>query len=228
MKEFVINNKKISVYPCDKADKPIIYLITSEEGITEIKRELNAHGHTDVTLVTVCGIDWNKELTPWESPPVFKNGDPFGGEADRFLRILTKQIIPFVEQGLPFQPSNRGIVGYSLGGLFSVYSLFKTDLFSLMACVSGSLWFPNFKEYVLSHDMYARTKRVYFSLGDKENRTKNPFISCVRDVTAEISRHFGEQDIPTVFEIKNGNHYSNSAERRAEAIMWLLKPSDGE
>lgn len=228
MKEFIINNKKISVYPCDKADEPIIYLITSEESIPEIKRELNARGCTDMTLAAVCGIDWNRELTPWESPPVFKNGEPFGGDADRFLLLLTKEIIPYVEQALPFRPSYRGIVGYSLGGLFSVYSLFKTDFFSLAGCVSGSLWFPNFKEYVLLHDLYARPKRAYFSLGDKEHRTKNPFISRVRDVTAEVSRHFGEQAITTVFEIKSGNHYSHSAERCADAIMWLLKPPDGE
>lgn len=222
MNNYIIDGKKITVYPCSADDRPILYFITSDDDAYEVRQMLKRLKCPDMTLVTVCGVDWNSELSPWASPAVFKNGQAFDGGADRFLTLLTGSIIPAVESDIQLRFSHRGIVGYSLAGLFAVYSLFKTDAFLTAASISGSLWFPQFKEFVLSHDMFVRPERVYFSLGDKECRTANPFIRSVQDATSEIYEHFRKKEIATVFELKPGNHYSNFVQRCADGIMWLL------
>ena len=64
-----------------------------------------------------------------------------------------------------------------------MYALCNTDAFSRAASVSGSLWFPGFKEYVLSHPPIHRPDCVYFSLGDRESKTRNPVLQTVQELS---------------------------------------------
>lgn len=100
-------------------------------------------------------------MTPWSAPPVKKNSDPFTGGADDYLNLLTQKIIPAAENNMN-GISRRYIAGYSLGGLFALYSLYKTDAFSGAASVSGSLWFEGFKDFVFENKMKTKPERVYF------------------------------------------------------------------
>lgn len=79
-----------------------------------------------------------------------QNGASYTSGADGYLRLLINQIIPKAESLLQGTPAWRGIAGYSLAGLFALYSIYQTDAFSRVASVSGSLWFPGIKEYVVS------------------------------------------------------------------------------
>ena len=74
---------------------------------------------------------------------------PCTGGADDYLRLLIEEIIPTAEKEIDGVPRWRGIAGYSLAGLFSLYAIYRTDLFSLVGSMSGSLWFPGMKEYIL-------------------------------------------------------------------------------
>lgn len=76
--------------------------------------------------------------------------------------------MPKAEKELPQAPEWRGIAGYSLAGLFALYAIYQTDVFTRVGCISGSLWFPGFLEYVFTHESKRRPGCLYFSLGDKE------------------------------------------------------------
>ena len=101
-------------------------------------------------LAAISGVDWNRELSPWPAPGVFRGGEDFGGEGPAFLDMLTRQIVPSVESQLGFAPVSRAIAGYSLAGLFALWSVFQTDVFDRAASVSGSLWFDGFMDYLES------------------------------------------------------------------------------
>ena len=137
---FTNNNKKITVYPALAENRPVIYLTTYNDDGGEVYAQLQKSGYTDFTLVTVSGLNWEAELSPWAAGNLFKYSEMFTGGADAYLQFLTQQVIPQVEAGL-----NgilwRGLAGYSLAGLFTVYALYKTDLFSRAASMSGSLWY---------------------------------------------------------------------------------------
>lgn len=132
MIQFMIGQKQISVYPCDEPDCPVIYLNTFEgEGEGEqVLRILKGGGCPPFTLVIVSGLDWNHDMSPWEIPPVFKNAEPCTGGADEFLGLLCGKIIPETEKEISGNVLWRGIAGYSLAGLFALYSLYQTDIFS--------------------------------------------------------------------------------------------------
>ena len=48
-------------------------------------------------LAAISGVDWNRDLSPWPAPKVFRGGEDFGGEGPAFLDMLTEQIVPLVE-----------------------------------------------------------------------------------------------------------------------------------
>ena len=116
----------------------------------------------------------------------------------------------------------RGIAGYSLAGLFALYAIYQTDLFSHVGSMSGSLWFPRMKECLFSHEPKRRPDRMYFSLGDKESKTRNPVLKSVRQNTEEIHAFYQSKGVDTVFQLNPGNHYNHAAERTAACIVWML------
>lgn len=222
MIQFETENKVISVFSCEKADKPVIYLNTFGSEGGAVYNELVKNGCADLNLVAVSGLKWNHDMTPWDCPAVMKNGGVFTGGAEDYLRLLTERIIPSAEDKMNGTPVWRGIAGYSLAGLFAVYSLYKTDAFTRAASVSGSLWFPGIKEFVFENKMRAMPERMYFSLGSKESKTRNPYLKTVERNTLDIEEFYRLRGIRTVFELNPGNHFQNSAERTAKGISRLL------
>lgn len=54
--------------------------------------------------------------------------------------------------------------------------MYKSDVFDKVTSMSGSLLFPNFKEYCLSNRMNKLPNKIYLSLRDKEAKTRNPIL----------------------------------------------------
>ena len=219
---FSTKGKTISIFPSLEATAPIIYLNTVSGEGQKVFKEAQAVGCPPFTLIAVSGLGWNHDMAPWDSQAVFKNGEPFTGGADDCLRLLVEEIIPRAEKELPGPPAWRGIAGYSLAGLFALYAIYQTDVFSRVGCMSGSLWFPGFKEYVLSHEPKRWPDCIYFSLGDKEAKTRNPVLKTVQEKTEEIQTFYQNKGIDTVFRLNPGNHFVQGIERTVAGIHWLL------
>ena len=222
MQALEIGSKNISIFLSTKPRTPIIYLNTFSDEGRKVYEAAQATGCPPFTLVAISDLDWNHDMVPWDSPPAFKNAEPCTGGADDYLRLLTREIIPTAEKELPGVPSWRGIAGYSLAGLFALYAIYRTDLFSRIGSMSGSLWFPGMKDYIFSHESKRWPDCVYFSLGDKESKTRNPILRSVRQSTEEIQAFYQDKGIDTVFQLSPGNHYDHAAERTAAGIAWML------
>ena len=222
MQALEIGSKNISIFLSTKPRTPIIYLNTFSDEGRKVYEAAQATGCPPFTLVAISDLDWNHDMVPWDSPPAFKNAEPCTGGADDYLRLLTREIIPTAEKELPGVPSWRGIAGYSLAGLFALYAIYRTDLFSRIGSMSGSLWFPGMKDYIFSHEPKRWPDCVYFSLGDKESKTRNPILRSVRQSTEEIQAFYQDKGIDTVFQLNPGNPYDHAAERTAAGIAWML------
>lgn len=218
---FTSGNKKITVYPAEAENRSVIYLTTYNDDGGEVYAEVQKGGCPDFTLVTVSGLNWEAELSPWAAGNLFKYSEMFTGGADVYLQFLTQQVLPQAEAGL-----NgilwRGLAGYSLAGLFTVYALYKTDLFSRAASMSGSLWYPGFKDFALQNTLYIAPQHLYFSLGDKEARARNQYLKTVQQCTEELAAHYRSLGINTCYELNPGGHYRNIISRSAAGIKWLL------
>lgn len=224
MHTFFLEGRTVSVFPAAEPDAPVIYLNTGSPGEgQQVCQAARRAGCPPFSLVAIGGLDWNHDMSPWDGPPAFRNGQPFTGGARDHLQLLTRRILPEAEGGLAGTPRWRGIAGYSLAGLFALYAIYHTELFSRVGSMSGSLWFPGIKEYILSHAPRRRPECIYFSLGDRESKTRNPVLRQVGQNTEEIRTFYQSQGIDTTLDWNAGTHFDHPEERIAAGIRWLAQ-----
>ncbi len=171
------------------------------------------------TLVEVSGFDWNRDLSPWPAPRVFAKGDDFSGGADGFLHQLLSEILPKTEAALPFPVADRGLAGYSLAGLFSLYALTRTDRFCRAGSFSGSLWYDGFVTYLQNQPRPVGAK-IALSLGDRERRSRNGRMAQVQDCTQQVLYLLQTKNTVT-FQLHAGGHFSQVPQRIAQGIRQL-------
>lgn len=214
-------DKKVIVYPSAVSDRPVIYLHTVGEVGEQVYEGLRNEKCTDVTLVVVSNLAWNHDMSPWEIPPVWKDKEPFTGGAGEYVKVLVGEIVPRAEAFVRGHVLWRGLAGYSLAGLFSIYSLYQTEFFSRAASISGSLWYPGVVEYITSHEIKSPLEHLYLSLGNRERRVRNPYLSAVQINTENIRDYYMKMGIDTVFCLNQGNHFQDVVQRTASGIAWM-------
>lgn len=173
----------------------------------------------DLTLIAFETENWNDELSPWYAPAVFGD-EAFGGNAPKTLEVLKNDIVPTVENETG-RPERRFIGGYSLSGLFALWCCYECDLFDGAASCSGSLWFPMLDKYIKSRPV--PSGKFYFSLGDKESKTKNKVMSAVGDMTLKIYNKFSEANTGCKYETNSGGHFKDCALRLAKGVAFLAE-----
>ncbi len=165
-----------------------------------------------VQLICIDGIAWNCDMSPWPAPSPFRGGEDFTGGADAFLQALLS-LLP--ESDLPTY-----IVGYSLAGLFALYALTKTSAFAGAACVSGSVWYPGFCEYLAKNP--PRGARAYLSYGAKEPKTKNPVFQSLPDAAQRTAQLCEQAGLAVQLTVNPGGHGTEYLRRLQNAIAWLV------
>lgn len=218
--------KEIAVYRGLEVSEsvPIVYLNAGDDGGSAVWEACRALGCPAFTLAVISGLQWNNDLTPWPMPPIWKNDAPYTGGADKYLTLLTGQIIPIVEETLAEKPPYRVLAGYSLAGLFAVYAAYHTDAFARIVSASGSLWYLDFLEYTQNHALCRVPDKLYFSLGDQEAKTKNHTLCLVEERTRRLYEQYSGQGISAKFERNPGNHFMDADGRMARGIRWILEP----
>ena len=208
MKVFEFGDNKSDLILIQMVDSHSIQMIVSE---TELIRKLS--GRDDFRLVACQVDDWNRDLSPWEAPPVFgKEG--FGGKAEKTLQDLKESVLSRYGQA-----DRKFIGGYSLAGLFALWAAYREDSFEGVAAASPSVWFPGFLSMAEKETLKA--KRVYLSLGDKEEKTKNPVMATVGDSIRRLHQIYEDADsVDSVLEWNEGNHFREPELRMVKGYAW--------
>lgn len=162
-----------------------------------------------------------EELSPWDAPPVFGNS-AFGHGAGETLTFIEEKLVPAATNqcGLP-QDLPIILGGYSLAGLFALWTAWQTDAFSAIAAASPSVWFPDWLDY--ARQDRPKTNAVYLSLGDREWRTHNPVMATVKDCICSHYEHLKSlEGLEAALEWNKGNHFQHTDKRCAKAFAWCL------
>lgn len=222
---FNIKGKSVNLWysGIPAAALPIVYLPVFEGDGADIWTACRELKCPAFTLVTISGLDWNRELSPWPCDAITATSEPFAGRAEDFLDELTHKIIPSVEASFSAPPRLRTIAGYSLAGLFALWACCQTDLFNRAASVSGSLWFPGFAEYLDENLPQDALDVAYLSLGKKEHKTPNRMMREVLTDTKRCEQILQDRGAKTLFEHNPGNHFSEPVLRSARGIAWMLE-----
>lgn len=186
-----------------------------DHDLGELKTEINEirkQVQIDFQLIAVKVDDWNHDLSPWKAPAVFGK-DGFGDGAEDMLRFILAQCVN--------RSKTYYIGGYSLAGLFSLWTAYQTDVFVGIAAASPSIWFPDFLQYMTEQDV--RADSVYLSLGDREEKTRNPLMATVGDCIRESHELLLGRGIRTTLEWNLENHFKDAGIRMANGFVWLMK-----
>lgn len=209
---------EVLTYGDPAADTLLIQMVDDHD--LEVIEKETAHikeltGGQNFCLKAVRVNSWNTDLSPWTAPAVFGDED-FGEGASRTLEILLREIIPEILS----ENEKIYLGGYSLAGLFALWAGYQTDFFEGIAAASPSIWFPGFTDYMRANTF--RAGAVYLSLGDREERTKNPFMSQVGNAIRDGYAVLRNAGINCTLEWNKGNHFKNPDLRTAKAFAWLM------
>ena len=216
-------NFTVSTYGNPEADTLLIQMVDDydmegmEKEVSYI-RELS--GGQDFCLKAVKVNCWNKDLSPWPAPAVFGKED-FGDGAFHMLKYVLENVVPDRESAQHHKIKRTYIGGYSLAGLFAIWAGYQTDCFKGIAAASPSIWFPHFTEYMMENTIHADT--AYLSLGDREERTRNPVMSQVGNAIRKAHTILVDSGVDCVLEWNKGNHFKEPELRTAKAFAWLMK-----
>ncbi len=179
-----------------------------EREITEIRRLTDM----DFRFIAVKVNNWNQDLSPWNAAAVFGK-EEFGNGAKDTLEVLMKLCTD----------TNKCyyIGGYSMAGLFALWTACQTNRFAGIAAASPSIWFPRFLKYLKQQKIQSNC--IYLSLGDKEEKTRNSVMAQVGDCIRQAYAWLNEEGIRCTLEWNPGGHFKEPDLRTARAFAWVMR-----
>lgn len=166
--------------------------------------------------------DWDKYLTPWEANGIMKNRcfDGCGRELlDDIETIVVSNLKKLLGDDLEIF-----IAGYSLAGLFALWSVYESDIWAGAVSCSGSLWYPDWIDFAKKNYVKDSCK-IYLSLGNVEEKTKHPLMQKVGENTRKQYEYLQKDEniTNTILEWNEGGHFTNVDERIVKGMQWVLK-----
>jgi predicted alpha/beta superfamily hydrolase len=161
---------------------PVLYVLDGDISFgiaTSIARYLQ-FGNTIPELIIVGigygalrkskGNDRNRDYT------ISNNRNrPGSGGAPKFRKFLQDELLPYIDDEFRTAPDDRTINGYSLGGLFALYTLFtEPGLFNRYIIGSPHLAWDNFRIFSVQENAFNSiddiNARVFISVGSDQSQ----------------------------------------------------------
>ncbi|MGE0597890.1 MAG: alpha/beta hydrolase [Dehalococcoidia bacterium] len=193
--------------------RPVLYMTDANSDfgtVTEASRLLAFAGQ--IPPVIVVGIGYggpkgfrdqmtfrNFELTPTVDEKYIERVDSEGhsvgpnglGGSAGFLQFIEQELAPMIEETYGGDPADRGLFGFSLGGLFTTWAMLQPNTsFKRFVAGSPSLWWHNRMMFGLEEERAAGPKelraRLFISAGEDEEGPARPDTAQFRMVSNAI------------------------------------------
>lgn len=217
---------------------PVVYLMDSQWDFPLVK-SIYGQQYFDgfIPEMIIAGVTWGgvksnadslraRDYTPTNEKQMIQSGG-----ADKFLLFMKNELFPFMETNYKVDSNNRTLMGCSLGGLITLYTLFtQPDMFSGYAAASPATGWD--KEVLYEYEKkFAEKKltkpvKVYITEGDVE-RERPGFEKFA---AAMISRKY--ENVKLVSKIlENTGHSGTKGETYSRGLQYIferpkLKPGD--
>ena len=200
-----ITNEKYDLYinlPRDYRDTsktfPVVYLLDAQWDFALMESIYGSQFYDGfVPSMVIVGITWSGANANYDS---LRAGDftpsptkevPQGGGAPKFLQFIKRELIPFIESKYRVDKKNRTLIGTSLGGLFTLYTIFnEPGLFDRYILTSPALTWDNgiiYKyEKAFSETGSGPNARIFIGIGEYEvcRHLENLYTSSILENTA--------------------------------------------
>lgn len=177
-------------------------------------------------IVALQSLNRLNEYTPWPKEALDPKFPPFGGLGDDYLTHLTQEIKPYIDANYSTlsDPANTGILGFSLGGLISIYAAYTKKEFGIIGSISGSFWYDGWVEYLKSQELTNPNLKIYLSSGRNEGLNKDNLRQKAAEATIATQQALSKvtgHEINVVWD--DGGHHDLRLKRHAAALEWINK-----
>lgn len=191
----------------------LLLLLAGEEGLTgRLRDALTAAGAPAAWLAFPLAVDWDRDYTPW--PAEGTGGRRFAGGAGALLESAAALRDALRRE---LRPGAVYPVGYSLGGLAALW-LHACLGFDGAGSCSGSLWYPDFTDFLAAHPPGGR---IYLSLGGREKNTRDPQMAQNPAATESVRQLCLASAQKVFFRSEPGGHFRDPEGRLARGAAWL-------
>ncbi|WP_315111537.1 alpha/beta hydrolase-fold protein [Clostridium intestinale] len=204
------------------------YLFGSKKAIEELEVMFKNGELKEIILVGVTSNKRNDEYTPWYGKPLAEKFDDFGGKGKEYLDFLVNELKVYIDNKYSTLKGNTAIAGASLGALISLYGAYiYPEVFNKFGCISPSLWYEGFLEFMSRENLEVSTQRIYMDVGSKEGSGKKSIQLFMPENVEEgyrliSSKALNPQNVKFIKE-EGASHTEEAFVRRfPNAIKWLF------
>lgn len=210
---------------------PVVYMhdgqnlfdpTTSYAGHWELAATLAYHALEGLEAIVV-GIPNMGRRRRYEYSPFH---DPLhgGGGGDRYLRFLCETLKPRIDAAFPTRrdPPSTAVAGSSLGGLISLYALFRRpETFGVAGALSPALWFAGGAIFDYLRRAPAPVGRIYMDIGTAEGDDELREARQLRDLL--VGRGYRPGHNLVYLEDPGADHHEGAWARRIrETLPYLV------
>lgn len=198
--EYVLQISLPSGYANSNKKYPVVYLMDSQWDFP-LLAALYGQQYYDgfVPEMIIVGITWGgnhpnpDSLRARDYTPTKEMRLPQSGGADKFLSVIKNEVFPLVEKSYHVDANDKTLIGCSLGGLFTMYTLFtQPEMFNRYVAASPAFMWDNKVLYKYEEQYHA----------NKNNPPAKLFM-CVGGVETSVP------DYEKLTSFLNNRHYSN-------------------
>lgn len=166
------------------------------------------------------------EYTPWPAPALDPRFEDFEGLGNDYIRFVAEDLKTYIDQRYATLPEEEHtwMMGYSLGGLISIYSAYLTPKFGKIACICGSFWYQDAVSWIKQHEMLNPKVKLFVYYGKKEGQGKETIqqhaVQCAENVV-DVLRQQHSNQLEAMWDEGGHHHYVEG--RYQNAIKWLLQ-----
>lgn len=158
---------------------PVVYVMDSQWDFPLVKSIYGQQYYDGfIPEVIICGITWGGNNPNYDSlrvrdyTPTNDGQRVQGGGADNFLSVIQNEVFPFMEKNYKAS-AEKTLVGCSLGGLFTIYTMFThTEMFTGYIAASPAVGWNRevlYKfETAFAQKKTGKPIKLYMTIGDVE------------------------------------------------------------
>lgn len=174
--------------------------------------------------VAVSNDDRLNDLTPWAGKAISPKFKDFGGGGNSYIEYIENTLMPFINEkyATKKEKEETAVGGVSLGGLMSIYALYRTAVFGNVLCISGSFWYYDFIQFLKSNNPKNENAAIIMISGRDEGEGKpEPLNKTVQYVNeaAELLKEKLNNPVQLLWD--EGGHHSNRQNRIEEGLLRL-------
>ncbi|MGX4598982.1 alpha/beta hydrolase [Faecalimicrobium sp. JNUCC 81] len=216
------HGKKYPVIYIHDGDKVLNILDKIMFNVEKYALENKCEEHIIVGIVPINRLD---EYTPWPESSLVEKFKPFKGKGEEYLDFIVDNLKPCIDSKFNTKEyaKNTSMIGYSLGGLISLFSIYKHGSFGNIVSICGSQWYRGWIDFMQKNNIKNKDINILIIAGLREGENKLTIQKYIKEYVEKSYSIFTSQIGKTNVSLEwdDYGHNENVIARYEKAIKHI-------